>query len=77
MAQTTGIYIEHNAKGVPTFARIDLRKYGMELKDFFASKGIFEYENLNKGLDEAIEDVKNNRVYKAENTKDLISKCLK
>ncbi|MCL1932912.1 MAG: hypothetical protein FWF53_03725 [Candidatus Azobacteroides sp.] len=40
MAQTAGIVIEHNAKGSPTFARIDLRKYGDKLKDFFASEGV-------------------------------------
>jgi hypothetical protein len=38
--QTTGILIEHNAKGIPTFARIDLNKYGAELKEFFSAKGI-------------------------------------
>jgi hypothetical protein len=38
--QTTGIFIEHNAKGVPTFARIDLKKYGEKLKEFFSNKGI-------------------------------------
>jgi hypothetical protein len=38
--KTAGITIEHNAKGIPTFARIDLKKYGAELKDFFTSKGI-------------------------------------
>ena len=38
--QTTGIYIEHNANGTPTFARIDLKKYGEELKEFFTAKGI-------------------------------------
>jgi len=38
--QTAGIFIEHNAKGVPIFARIDLKKYGSELKDFFSEKGI-------------------------------------
>jgi len=38
--QTAGIFIEHNTKGVPTFARIDLKKYGVELKDFFSKKGI-------------------------------------
>ena len=38
--QATGIFIEHNAKGVPTFARIDLKKYGSELKNFFSEKGI-------------------------------------
>ncbi|MDR1369264.1 MAG: hypothetical protein LBJ72_03910 [Dysgonamonadaceae bacterium] len=40
MAQTTGIQIENNAKGMPAFARIDLKKYGTELRDFFSSKGI-------------------------------------
>jgi hypothetical protein len=38
--QTAGIFIEHNTKGTPTFARIDLKKYGVELKEFFAAKGI-------------------------------------
>jgi hypothetical protein len=41
------------------------------------SKGIFDCEDSNPGLDEAIGDVKNNRVYKAKNAKDLISQCLK
>jgi hypothetical protein len=40
MAQTAGIYIEHNAKGAPIFARIDLKKYGSELREFFYTKGI-------------------------------------
>jgi hypothetical protein len=30
----------------------------------------------NKGLDEALEDVKHGRVYKADSAKDLINKCL-
>ncbi|MCL2649962.1 MAG: hypothetical protein FWD60_02910 [Candidatus Azobacteroides sp.] len=38
--QATGIFIEHNANGTPTFARIDLNKYGSELKEFFSAKGI-------------------------------------
>jgi len=38
--QTAGIFIEHNAKGIPTFARIDLKKYGAELKEFLSTKGI-------------------------------------
>ena len=37
---TTGIIIDHNSKGVPVFAHIDLKKYGNELKGFFTSKGI-------------------------------------
>jgi hypothetical protein len=38
--QATGIQIEHNSKGIPTFARIDLKKYGSELNGFLRSKGI-------------------------------------
>ena len=38
--QTAGIFIEYNAKGVPAFARIDLNKYGVELKEFLSAKGI-------------------------------------
>jgi ribosomal protein S12 len=37
---TTGIIIQRNESGIATFARIDLKKYGNELKDFFKSKGI-------------------------------------
>ena len=37
---TSGIIIERNALGIPNYVRIDLSKYGTELKDFFASKGI-------------------------------------
>ncbi|MDR1368692.1 MAG: hypothetical protein LBJ72_01005 [Dysgonamonadaceae bacterium] len=43
--ETTGIFIEHNAKGIPTFARIDLEKYGEKLKDFFISEGIIVNES--------------------------------
>ena len=40
MLRTTGIFIEHDMQGVPTFARIDLKKYGAELRDFFSAKGV-------------------------------------
>jgi hypothetical protein len=40
MMATQGILIENNAKGIPTYARIDLKKYGGELKEFFSSKGV-------------------------------------
>jgi HAMP domain-containing protein len=46
MEQTSGIYIERNSQGIPRFARIDLKKYGDELKDFFSSKGIAIEESL-------------------------------
>ncbi|MDR0685963.1 MAG: hypothetical protein LBF79_00670 [Dysgonamonadaceae bacterium] len=38
--RSTGIYIETDRDGVPTFARIDLRKYGEKLKDFFSAEGV-------------------------------------
>jgi hypothetical protein len=38
--KSTGITIARNASGVPTFARIDLRKYGNQLKDFFAANRV-------------------------------------
>ncbi|MDR2679639.1 MAG: hypothetical protein LBC47_02375 [Tannerella sp.] len=40
MAQVAGIFIEHNAQGIPTYARIDLRKYGKDLMSFFKEKGV-------------------------------------
>jgi hypothetical protein len=36
----TGIFIERNSNGIPVIARIDLKKYGSQLKDFFSSNGI-------------------------------------
>jgi len=38
--ETAGIYIEHNANGIPAFARIDLSRYGERLRDFFTSAGV-------------------------------------
>jgi len=38
--QAAGIFIEYNANGTPTFAHIDLNKYGAELKEFFSKKGV-------------------------------------
>jgi len=35
-----GIIIERSARKTPRYARIDLRKYGEELRPFFESKGI-------------------------------------
>jgi hypothetical protein len=36
----------------------------------------FSQISKSKGLDEALEDVKHNRIYEADNAKDLINKCL-
>ena len=74
--QTTGIFIEHNAKGVPTFARIDLKKYGGELKEFFSKKGI-AVEIPNKKTEEAIKEAENFKtlkVYTSANS--LLADCL-
>jgi hypothetical protein len=38
--QTTGITIERNARGEPVRARIDLKKHGAQLKDFFAANQV-------------------------------------
>jgi hypothetical protein len=38
--KTAGITIERNTRGEPTFARIDLKRHGDKLKDFFASNHI-------------------------------------
>jgi hypothetical protein len=38
--QTTGITIERNSRGEPTYARIDLKRYGSRLQDFFAAEGV-------------------------------------
>ena len=36
----SGIKIERNYKGVPTYARIDMKKYGNQLMVFFNENGI-------------------------------------
>jgi hypothetical protein len=38
--QTAGIAIERNSRGEPAFVRIDLKKHGDKLKDFFASNHV-------------------------------------
>ncbi|MDR0613700.1 MAG: hypothetical protein LBG45_09565 [Dysgonamonadaceae bacterium] len=40
MEQATGILIERNAQGIPSFARIDLKKYGDKLMPFFKDIGM-------------------------------------
>jgi hypothetical protein len=38
--KTAGITIERNARGIPAYVRIDLQKYGSQLKDFFTSNHV-------------------------------------
>jgi hypothetical protein len=40
MEQTTGVFIERNMQGIPSYARIDLNKYGKRLMPFFKEIGI-------------------------------------
>ena len=73
--QTAGIFIEHNTKGVPTFARIDLKKYGAELKEFFFAKGISVEESpynpeFVAKVKKSKEQIKNGE-YRIINTEDL------
>ncbi|GHV21123.1 hypothetical protein FACS189428_1080 [Clostridia bacterium] len=46
MAQAAGIYIERNANGIPQYARIDIKKYGDQLKDFFNKNNVKVEESL-------------------------------
>jgi hypothetical protein len=46
MKHAAGIYIENNAQGLPAFVRIDLKKYGRQLQDFFMSNGIAVEKSL-------------------------------
>ena len=74
--QTTGIFIEHNAKGVPTFARIDLKKYGTELKEFLSAKGI-PFETPNDETEAAIKEAENYKNLKVYTSVDsLLADCL-
>jgi hypothetical protein len=38
--KTAGITFERDTRGVPAFVRIDLKKHGDQLKDFFASNQV-------------------------------------
>jgi hypothetical protein len=38
--KTAGITIERDARGVTAFVRIDLKRHGDKLKDFFASNQV-------------------------------------
>ncbi|MDR0865130.1 MAG: hypothetical protein LBO74_09415 [Candidatus Symbiothrix sp.] len=40
MAQVTGITIERNKQGIARYARIDIKRYGDRLKDFFYENGV-------------------------------------
>jgi len=74
--QTTGIYIEQNAKGIPTFARIDLKKYGTELKEFFSQKGI-AFETPNDETEAAIKESYNlKKTKKYSSASSLLADCL-
>ena len=53
MNQTAGIIIEKNALGIPSYAHIDIKKYGNQLKDFFLLNGV------------EINDIPNNQTKKA------------
>ena len=74
--QTKGIFIEHNAKGVPTFARIDLKKYGTELKEFLSAKGI-SFETPNDETESAIKESYNlKKTSKYSSGSSLLADCL-
>jgi hypothetical protein len=51
--------------------------FAQKTVDYILSLGIFQTDNTYAKLKEAEDDIKNGRVYKAKNGKDLIEKCLK
>lgn len=68
MENITGITIEKDLRGNARYARIDLRKYGAELKEFFKEKGIeIDKVKLTPKLKRSIEQAKNGE-YKEGNT---------
>ena len=64
----TGITIEHSVNGEPTFARIDLRKYGKQLAAFFASNNvkIEDKKELSAKLKESIAQAERGDVKKMD-----------
>jgi hypothetical protein len=61
MNQATGIIIERNARGVPSYARIDIKKYGDQLKDFFTLNGVEINDLPNEVTKKAMLEVKQNK----------------
>ena len=61
-----GITIEHSANGEPIFARIDLRKYGKQLKEFFVKNKVQVESGKNMAisakLQESINEAKRGEV---------------
>ena len=73
----TGITIERNAKGIPAFARIDLSKYGNQLKDFFATNGVAieasSYDVPNTGTIEALNEAHEKKLKTYKNADALLA----
>jgi hypothetical protein len=73
MTQTAGIYIEHNAKGTPVFARIDLTKYGERLMPFFKEVGVAVEESPNDETNAALREAHTKKLKTYENTNALLA----
>ncbi|MDR0865571.1 MAG: hypothetical protein LBO74_11650 [Candidatus Symbiothrix sp.] len=74
MTQTAGIYIEHNAKGTPVFARIDLTKYGERLMPFFKEVGVtIIEESLNDETNAALREAHTKKLKTYENADALLA----
>ena len=67
----TGITIEKDMKGRARYARIDLRKHGANLNDFFKENGVLlEKTQFTAKLEESLEQAKNGE-YKVGNIDNL------
>ncbi|GHT39507.1 hypothetical protein AGMMS49965_05720 [Bacteroidia bacterium] len=56
----TGITIERNVLGVPSYVRIDIRKSGNQLKDFFSSNGVAISDIPNSDTQKAMSEAQKN-----------------
>jgi hypothetical protein len=51
-------------------------KFARKTIDYILSLGIFKVKHSSSGIDEALKDVKEGRVYKAESVDDMFKKIL-
>ncbi|GHT21839.1 hypothetical protein AGMMS4957_11200 [Bacteroidia bacterium] len=79
MAYLTGITIERNDLGVPTFIKINYRKYATLLQSFLFENGIdLEIDVPNSKTAKAIKEVQNHKELQSFDSVDaLLADCLK
>ncbi|GHT10653.1 hypothetical protein FACS189426_11260 [Bacteroidia bacterium] len=79
MAHTTGITIERNNLGKPTYIKINYKRYGALFQSFLFEKGIdLDNDVPNPETAKAIKEALNYKKLKSFNsTNELLADCLK